>query len=119
MVIMRRSGRGGTRSLTAPAVGNRVGDGQPLGAETVEAATSSFVATAAQTPVLRSNWVARGAHVCAAGACRPTHVAGELGELAAGRVSGRQGERQVTLSNHSHLAFSRATARGLGQEIEV
>lgn len=155
----------GLRPLTTASV-----TASPSAREAVQDADIIVVATAAQTPVLRSDWVADGTHICAVGACRPTHremdgplvarartfvdsragamaeagdivmaiaegaitrehIAGELGELAAGRVSGRQGERQVTLFKSlgmavedvaaAHLAFSRATARGLGTEIAV
>jgi ornithine cyclodeaminase len=57
------------------------------------------------------------------------HVAGELGELIAGIVPGRQSPRQVTLFKSlgmavedvaaAHLALSRAQTRGLGTEIEL
>ena len=57
------------------------------------------------------------------------HVAGELGELVAGMVPGRQSPRQVTLFKSlgmavedvaaAHLALSRAQTRGLGTEIEL
>lgn len=60
----------------------------------------------------------------AEGAITQEHVAGELGELAAGVVAGRQNERQVTIFKSlgmavedvaaAHLALVRAKARGLG-----
>jgi alanine dehydrogenase len=63
------------------------------------------------------------------GVITPDHIAGELGELAAGNVTGRQHDRQVTLFKSlgmavedvaaAHLAFSRATARGLGTEVAL
>lgn len=134
----------------------------------VQEADLVVLATAAHEPVVFNEWVADGAHVCAVGACRPTHremdgplvarartfvdsrsgamaeagdivmaaaegwitgdhVAGELGELVAGRVVGREDARQVTLFKSlgmavedvaaAHLAFSRAMARGLGTKV--
>jgi alanine dehydrogenase len=57
------------------------------------------------------------------------HVAGELGEVAAGRVAARQDRAQVTLFKSlgmavedvaaAHLACERAAARGLGREVAV
>jgi ornithine cyclodeaminase len=41
--------------------------------EAVEGVDLIVVATASVTPVLSSEWIADGAHVCAVGACRPTH----------------------------------------------
>jgi ornithine cyclodeaminase len=65
----------------------------------------------------------------AEGVITPDHIAGELGELAAGNVAGRQHDRQVTLFKSlgmavedvvaAHLAFSRATARGLGTNVRL
>jgi alanine dehydrogenase len=65
----------------------------------------------------------------AEGVITPDHIAGELGELAAGNVTGRQQDRQVTLFKSlgmavedvaaAHLAFSRATARGLGTNVTL
>ncbi len=126
------------------------------------------LATASTTPVLLHEWVAPGTHICAVGACRPTHremdsalvaqartfvdsrqgafaeagdivlaiedgsitrehVAGELGELAAGLIPGRQDDGQLTLFKSlgmavedvaaAHLAFLRASARGLGTHL--
>jgi ornithine cyclodeaminase len=59
------------------------------------------------------------------GAFDERHVAGELGELAAGRVAGRQHAKQVTIFKSlglavedmvaAHLALTRARAAGLGQ----
>jgi ornithine cyclodeaminase len=134
----------------------------------VQDADIIVLATAAHEPVIVNEWIADGAHICAVGACRPSHremdgplvarartfvdsrsgavteagdivmaaaegwitgghIAGELGELVAGRVVGRQDLRQVTLFKSvgmavedvaaAHLAFARATARGLGTEI--
>ena len=134
----------------------------------VDGADLIVLATAAHEPVIASDWVDDGAHICAVGACRPTHremdgalvarartfvdsrtgamaeagdivmalaegtitrdhLAGELGEVAAGRVQGREHPQQVTLFKSlgmavedvaaAHLAYSRATARGLGREV--
>ncbi|MCA1559718.1 MAG: ornithine cyclodeaminase family protein [Acidobacteria bacterium] len=134
--------------------------------EAVDGASLIVLATASREPVIRSDWVRDGAHICAVGACRPDqremdtalvqrarvfvdsrtgamaeagdlvlpmtegaftagHIAGELGELAAGRVPGRQSLNQVTLFKSlgmavedvaaAHLAYERATARGLGR----
>ena len=41
--------------------------------DAVDGADLIVVATASTTPVLESAWVADGAHICAVGACRPTH----------------------------------------------
>ena len=41
--------------------------------EAVDGADLIVVATASTTPVLESAWVQEGAHICAIGACRPTH----------------------------------------------
>jgi alanine dehydrogenase len=41
--------------------------------EAVDGADLIVVATASTEPVLESAWVADGAHICAVGACRPTH----------------------------------------------
>jgi ornithine cyclodeaminase len=63
----------------------------------------------------------------AEGAVTAAHIAGELGELAAGRVSGRTSPDQVTVFKSlgmavedvvaAHLAFERAAARGLGRPL--
>lgn len=134
--------------------------------EAIDGADLIVLATAAREPVILSEWVRDGAHICAVGACRPDqremetalvqrarvfvdsrtgamaeagdlvlpmkeraftaeHIAGELGELAAGRVPGRQSPTQVTLFKSlgmavedvaaAHLAYERATERGLGR----
>lgn len=121
------------------------------------------LATSARTPVVRSAWIADGAHICAVGACRPDQhemdpailrrarvfvdsragalaesgdiriaiaegvleagaIAGEIGELAAGRITGRQTQAQVTVFKSlgmavedlaaAHLAYSRVIGRG-------
>ena len=59
------------------------------------------------------------------GAIDGTHIAGELGALAAGSVRGRESNRQITVFKSlgmavedvaaAHLAFTRATERGLGR----
>ena len=61
------------------------------------------------------------------GAIDATHIAGELGQLAAGTVAGRQTPADVTLFKSlgmavedvaaAHLAYQRATERGLGRGI--
>ena len=63
----------------------------------------------------------------AEGAITPGHIAGELGELAAGRIAGRGSPDEITIFKSlgmavedvaaAHLAFTRASARGLGREI--
>ena len=138
--------------------------------EACEGADLIVLATAARTPVVASGWIADGAHVCAVGACRPSHremdaalvgrartfvdsrigalaeagdivmaiaegaidaahLAGELGELAAGAVAGRRDDREVTVFKSlgmavedvaaARLAVEGARTRGLGQEIEL
>jgi ornithine cyclodeaminase len=128
------------------------------------------LASSAREPVIESEWVADGAHVCAVGACRPDqremstdlvkrgrlfvdsrtgalaeagdivipmkerafdagHIAGELGELAAGRIGGRSKASDVTIFKSlgmavedvaaAHLAFYRAAERGLGRAVVV
>ena len=136
--------------------------------EAVDGADLVVLATAAREPILRSEWIADGAHIAAVGACRPdqremetglikrarvfvdsrtgalaeagdlvlpiregaidaSHIAGELGQLAAGAVAGRQSPGDVTLFKSlgmavedvaaAHLAYQRATERGLGRGI--
>jgi alanine dehydrogenase len=153
---------------------------QPHVAAPVSAASSAeaalagadiiVLATASREPVVRGEWVADGAHVCAVGACRPDqremdtalvrrarlfvdsrigalaeagdivipmregavdagHIAGELGELAAGRVDGRQTSDQVTVFKSlgmavedvaaAHLAYTRASELGLGRGLDL
>ena len=63
------------------------------------------------------------------GAIAETHIAGELGELAAGRVAGRTDVREITLFKSlgmavedvaaAHLAYMRAAERGLGRGIRL
>jgi alanine dehydrogenase len=136
--------------------------------EAVGGADLVVLATAAREPILRSEWIADGAHVAAVGACRPdhremetalvkrarvfvdsrtgalaeagdlvipmregaidaAHIAGELGQLASGAVAGRRSPAEVTLFKSlgmavedvaaAHLAYERATERGLGRGI--
>ena len=131
--------------------------------EALDGADLVVLATSAREPVVRSEWVADGAHICAIGACRPdqremdsalvsrsrlfvdsrtaalteagdvllamkdgaVNIAGELGELAAGRVTGRGSPEEVTIFKSlgmavediaaAHLAFVKAAERGLGR----
>jgi ornithine cyclodeaminase/alanine dehydrogenase-like protein (mu-crystallin family) len=136
--------------------------------EAVEGADIIVLATAAREPIVCSDWVADGAHICAVGACRPDqremdsvlvararvfvdsragamseagdiiipmnegtfdslHIAGELGDVAAGNVRGRTSAGDVTIFKSlgmavedvaaAHLAFVKATERGLGRGI--
>jgi alanine dehydrogenase len=41
--------------------------------EAVHGADLIVLATTSPTPVIASDWIADGAHICAVGACRPTH----------------------------------------------
>ena len=139
-------------------------------ADAVRGADLIVTATASTTALIDAGDVSPGAHICAIGACRPTHrelgaalvagarlfvdsrtgalaeagdvvlplkegivgvdhIAGELGELLAGRVDGRQTDTQVTLFKSlgmavedvaaAHLAWTRARAAGRGQEVRV
>jgi ornithine cyclodeaminase len=54
--------------------------------EAVHGADLIVVATAAHTPVLRSEWVADGAHICAVGACRPDQREMETSLVARARL---------------------------------
>jgi ornithine cyclodeaminase len=54
--------------------------------DAVDGADLIVVATVSTTPVLDSAWVADGAHICAVGACRPTHRELEAALVARGRV---------------------------------
>jgi ornithine cyclodeaminase len=57
----------------------------------------------------------------------PDHIAGELGELLGGRLTGRETDDEVTLFKSlgmavedlaaAHLAYSRARAQGRGQNV--
>lgn len=142
----------------------------PSAEAAVAGADLILLATSSRSPVVRSEWIADGAHICAVGACRPDqremegalvararlfvdsregataesgdvvlaiaeglfdarHIAGELGELAAGRIQGRQRADQVTVFKSlgmavedvaaAHLAYERAKERGLGRRASV
>jgi ornithine cyclodeaminase/alanine dehydrogenase-like protein (mu-crystallin family) len=54
--------------------------------EAVDGADLIVVATASTAPVLESSWVADGAHICAIGACRPTHRELQAALVARSRV---------------------------------
>lgn len=134
--------------------------------EAVVGADLVALVSAAREPIVHGDWIARGAHVCAVGACRPdqremdtalvararlyvdsragalaeagdvvlpiaegafdaSHLIGELGEVAAGRVAGRTSPSEITIFKSlgmavedvaaAHLAYARATERGLGR----
>jgi alanine dehydrogenase len=138
----------------------------PSPREAVENADLVVLATAARAPVVQSNWIADGAHICAVGACRPdqremdsglvargrvfvdsrtgatseagdimipiaegtyeaTRIAAELGEVAAHTKPGRTSPGEVTIFKSlgmavedvaaAHLAFVKASERGLGR----
>jgi alanine dehydrogenase len=54
--------------------------------DAVDGADLIVVATASTTPVLESAWVPDGAHICAIGACRPTHRELQAALVARSRV---------------------------------
>lgn len=134
--------------------------------EATEGADLIVLATSSKKPVVSSEWVSAGAHICAVGACRPderemdtalvsrarvfvdsktgafaeagdivlpiregafdqSHIAGELGEVAAGTIPGRQSNDDITIFKSlgmavedvaaAHLAYTRAAGRGLGR----
>jgi ornithine cyclodeaminase len=136
--------------------------------EAVDAADVIVLATAAREPVVRNDWIADGAHICAVGACRPdqremdsallararvfvdsragamseagdiiipmqegafdpSHIAGEIGDVAARQTSGRTSPGDVTIFKSlgmavedvaaAHLAYVKASERGLGRGI--
>jgi alanine dehydrogenase len=136
--------------------------------EAVSGADLVALVSSSRQPVVRSEWIADGAHICAVGACRPDqremdsslvrrarlfvdsrkgalaeagdivipigegvidamHIAGELGEVAAGTIAGRTTASEVTLFKSlgmavedvaaAHLAFERAAVRGLGRGV--
>jgi alanine dehydrogenase len=119
--------------------------------QAVEGADLIVLATASREPVVRSEWIAPGAHIAAVGACRPdqremdsalvgrarvfvdsrsgalaeagdiviairdgcfeeSRIAGELGELAAGRVAGRTSADEITLFKSLGLAVEDTAA---------
>jgi ornithine cyclodeaminase len=123
----------------------------------VDGADLVVLATASDEPVIRAEWVARGAHVVSVGACRPHqremdprllararvvvdsreaalvesgdivmgiaeghfdagHVAGELGEVAAGRVAGRTTADEITVFKSLGLAAEDVAAGALAAE---
>jgi ornithine cyclodeaminase len=153
------------RGITAAAV-----TAAPHPRAAVAGADLIVLVSSAREPVIESEWVADGAHVCAVGACRPDqremstdlvkrgrlfvdsrtgalaeagdivipmkergfdagHIAGELGELAAGRIAGRSKASDVTIFKSlgmavedvaaAQLAFDRAAERGLGRAVVV
>jgi alanine dehydrogenase len=136
----------------------------------VRKATVIVTATSATTPVLRGEWLSKGAHVNAVGAPRPawreldteavarcrvfvdsragalaeagdllipmkegaigeSHIAGEIGEVLAGRIEGRRRADEVTLFKSlgmavedvatAHYVYEQARGRGIGQEIQL
>ena len=138
--------------------------------EAVEDADLIVVATSSTVAVLENEWVRDGAHICAVGACRPTHrelgaalmarsrlfvdstigalaeagdvvlaiqegaigashIAGELGAVVSGAAAGRQHAEQVTLFKSlgmavedvaaARLAYTHATARGIGSDLTL
>jgi ornithine cyclodeaminase len=54
--------------------------------DAVEGADLIVVATSSTTPVLESAWIRDGAHICAVGACRPTHRELETALVARSRL---------------------------------
>lgn len=159
-----RFAREAARRTTAPVIAASSAEAALRGATVV------VVATSATTPVVRSDWVADGAHLCAVGACRPTyqeldsilvararvfvdsragalteagdllipihegrigpdHIAAELGEVLAGRASGRTSPGEVTLFKSlgmavedvaaAELVYRLACERGVGRGVLV
>jgi hypothetical protein len=132
--------------------------------DAVRGANLIALVSGATEPILRSDWVEDGAHVCAVGACRPTHremdgalvararlivdsragalaeaddvilamqenrfgpdhIAAEIGEIVAGRASGRTASDEVTVFKSLGMAIEDVAAasgmpagvrRGLG-----
>lgn len=134
--------------------------------EAVAGADVIALVSAAREPVVRREWIADGAHICAVGACRPdqremdtalvrdarvfvdsiegalveagdlvipiresaiavSHIAAELGNVIGGRAQGRQSPEEITIFKSlgmavedvaaAHLAWERASERGLGR----
>jgi alanine dehydrogenase len=54
--------------------------------DAVDGADLIVLATAAREPVVRSEWIAEGAHICAVGACRPDQREMETALVGRGRV---------------------------------
>lgn len=54
--------------------------------DAVEGADMVVLATSAREPVVRSEWVGDGAHICAIGACRPDHREMDTALVARGRL---------------------------------
>ncbi|HEX2456852.1 MAG TPA: ornithine cyclodeaminase family protein [Vicinamibacterales bacterium] len=138
--------------------------------DAVAGADLVVLATASHEPVVMSDWIGAGTHICAVGACRPDqremdsalvkrarvlvdsrtaamaeagdlvipieegaitpeHIVGELGELAAGSVTGRSSNDEVTIFKSLGLAvedvaagdlvLARAKAQGLGRQLSM
>jgi alanine dehydrogenase len=134
--------------------------------DAVDGADVIALVSASREPVVLGEWIRRGAHLCAVGACRPdqremdtalvrsarvfvdsragavaeagdlvipikegaidaSHIAGELGETFAGTVAGRRDDEEITVFKSlgmavedvaaAHLAYVRASERGLGR----
>ena len=123
----------------------------------VHGADIVVLVTAATEPVVRSQWIASGAHVIGVGACRPTqremdpalirgarlfvdsraaalvesgdivlgiqegrfaasHIAGELGEVLAGKVEGRRSPNDITIFKSLGLAVEDIAAADLDRK---
>jgi alanine dehydrogenase len=142
----------------------------PSAQAAVQDAGIVVLVTSAKEPVIRDEWIADGAHICAVGACRPTHremdpalvargelyvdsrdaalveagdivlaikegvigpshIKGELGEIAARTCEGRRADDRVTIFKSlglavedvaaAHLVYQRARAEGMGTAIQV
>jgi alanine dehydrogenase len=80
-----------TESHRSAFVKDAARDGMGIGAaasarEAVDGADLIVVATSSTTPVIESDWVRDGAHICAVGACRPTHRELETALVARSRL---------------------------------
>jgi alanine dehydrogenase len=140
----------------------------PSARDAVDGADLVALVSSARQPVVSSEWIRPGAHICAVGACRPDqremdtalvraarvfvdsrtgafaeagdillpiaegaitrdHVAGELGEVAAGRITGRTSADEITVFKSlgmavedvaaAQLVFGRAVERSIGRQI--